>query len=425
MATTNAIVQRTSQEVTRCIEQNDPSLTRIFIHLSTATCRGKGSSSTLLGNDIVVQNNSDFIRLGDIIGNNTYLERVAFCRCNRRVPGEDTTRKFIEGFKRSTSVKELYFPSLISFSHGLGCELMNFYENNNDRLENFFLEGCSMSYRGFVTLTNAIKACKKLKSIRIGNCYTNPHAFISDKCIGDIVTSIKGNYNLKALRLRGNNIGIQGCTEIAKLLSDSLSNLVEVSLAQNNIDNECVKILATALRNNKKLIALCLDRNINITRNGFDIFENLLCNTSSVNATYQSNHTLRFLENVGHSVSMKSEIRNLMTEFNKIRNKSVVSMIKILRHHRHISMEPFFAWELKVFPIAIKWFDSALARFPDVLNFHNNFDNNQKTIGKMKLSAIYEFARMLPMHFVPAPIVQTRNKRKHSMMTRSRRGNGV
>ena len=105
--------------------------------------------------------------------------------------------------------------------------------------------------------------------------------------------------------------------------------------------------------------------------------------------------------------------------------KSVVSMIKILRHHRHISMEPFFAWELKVFPIAIKWFDSALARFPDVLNFHNNFDNNQKTIGKMKLSAIYEFARMLPMHFVPAPIVQTRNKRKHSMMTRSRRGNGV
>ena len=84
MSTTNAI-QRTSQEVTRCIEQNDPSLTRIFIHLSTATCNNKGFNSSYLGSDIVVQNNTEFINLGKSIGNNTCLERVAFCRCNRRL----------------------------------------------------------------------------------------------------------------------------------------------------------------------------------------------------------------------------------------------------------------------------------------------------------------------------------------------------
>ena len=84
MSTTNAIV-RTSQEATRCIEQNDPSLTRIFIHLSTAECYNKGSSNAHLGNDIVIQNNTEFINLGKSIGNNTCLERVAFCRCNRRL----------------------------------------------------------------------------------------------------------------------------------------------------------------------------------------------------------------------------------------------------------------------------------------------------------------------------------------------------
>jgi len=263
-----------------------------------------------------------------------------------------------------------------------------------------------------------------LKSIRIGNSYTDGHPYINDGCIGDIVSTIKLNYNLQTLKLRGNNIGMQGCTEIAKLLSDPESNLIEVSLANNNIDNECVKILSNALMNNKKLIILCLDRNPDITRNGLDIIENLLCNTSSINATYSSNHTLVLLESESYILQIKSGLRNLLGN-NSSQNKSMVGMKKILKYHRHISMESFFEWDLKILPIAIKWFDTALARFPDIPNFHNNYDNNQKVIGKKKLWAIYEFARMLPMFFVPASNVQTRNKRKHSMMTRSRRGNGV
>ena len=74
--------QRTSQEVTRCVEQNDPTLTRIFIHLSNAPCNIKGS--TILGNSFVhdvVQNNTEFINLGKSIGNNTCLERIALCGC--------------------------------------------------------------------------------------------------------------------------------------------------------------------------------------------------------------------------------------------------------------------------------------------------------------------------------------------------------
>ena len=423
MSTTNAI-QRTSQEVTRCIEQNDPSLTRIFIHLSTATCNNKGFNSSYLGSDIVVQNNTEFINLGKSIGNNTCLERVAFCRCNRRLPGAATTRRFMNGFKRNTSVKGITFVSL-SFSRGLGSELMNsYYPQYAERLEYITIERCPMSYQAFVNVINTLKACRNLKTIYIDDSYTDGHPYINDGCIGYIVTAIKGNYNLKSLRLPGNNIGMQGCTEIAKLLSDPESNLIEVNLADNNIDNECVEILSNALRYNKKLIMLCLDGNPSITRGGFDIIENLLCNTSSIIATYLSNHTLSVLESNGKTVRMNKRVRKLLGS-NSSENKSKVSMKKILKYHRHISMESFFEWDLKILPIAIKWFDTALARFPDIPNFHNNYDNNQKVIGKKKLSAIYEFARMLPMFFVPASNVQTRNKRKHSMMTRSRRGNGV
>jgi len=389
-------------------------LKRVFIHLSTAACNYKGSIE--LGDDIVVKNNTEFIDLGKTIGNNTCLERVAFCRCNRRVPGDDTTRKFIEGFKCSASVKEIIFVPF-SFSHGLGYELMNFYQDSNDRLEHIFIESCPMSYRGFVTLFNTLKACRNLRIIRIGNCYTDGHPYINDGCIGDIVRAIKSNYNLKALRLRGNNIGIKGCTKIANLLSDPQSNLIEVDLVRNNINDECVKILANALMNNKKLIVLCLDRNTNITRSGFDIFENLLCNTSSINATYLSNHTLLAVESEGQRVQMKTKIRKLM-ENNRNKDKNKVAMFKILKFHNHLSMVPFYEWDLKVLPIAIKWFDTAFTHFQT--------HNDQKVIGMKKLSAIYEFARMLPTYFVPTPLIQARsNKRKHSMMTRSRRGNGV
>jgi len=125
MSTTNAIVQRTSQEATRCVEQNDPNMTRIFIHLSTVNCPYKGSVN--LGNDIVIQNNTEFINLGKSIGNNTCLERVALCGCDERLPGAATTRQFMNGFKRSTSIKGISFMPF-SFSRGLGNELLNFYQ---------------------------------------------------------------------------------------------------------------------------------------------------------------------------------------------------------------------------------------------------------------------------------------------------------
>ena len=108
MSTTNAIVQRTSQEVTRCIEQNDPNLTRIFIHLNTADCRFKSQNKE--GDDIVIQNNTEFINLGKSIGNNTCLESIALCGCNRTLPGAATTRQFMAGFKCNTSIIRLSFP---------------------------------------------------------------------------------------------------------------------------------------------------------------------------------------------------------------------------------------------------------------------------------------------------------------------------
>ena len=40
-------------------------------------------------------------------------------------------------------------------------------------------------------------------------------------------------------------------------------------------------------------------------------------------------------------------------------NKKNVAIKKILKHHQHFDMQPFFEWDLKVLPLAIKWFERA------------------------------------------------------------------
>ena len=412
MSTTNAIVQRTSQEVTRCIEQNDPNLTRIFIHLNTADCRFKSQNKE--GDDIVIQNNTEFINLGKSIGNNTCLESIALCGCNRRLPGAATTRQFMTGFKCNTSIIRLSFSPNITFSqeNGLGRELMDFYKSNR-RLQRIVLDRNDLRNGGYRAITSTLKACRDMRSIRINCCG------IKDKGMKELVSAMKGKSDLHSLAImrghRGpNGIGLRGCTKLAnQLLRDPESKLSYVSLSHNMINDECVKILANALRYNKTLKVLKLNHNPGITAVGFSALIHVLCNPSSINATYSSNHTLMALESEPQTTiqNIIPPILRKWLKLNKSTNMKKIAMSKILCYHKHLSMKPFFEWDLKMLPIAIKWFDTAISIF-------KRADSLQR-IRKRKLSSTYEFVRMFPMFFVPVSPKHGR-KRKHNMLTRSR-----
>lgn len=55
-------------------------------------------------------------------------------------------------------------------------------------------------------------------------------------------------------------------------------------------------------------------------------------------------------------------------------------------------MEPFLEWDLKVLPFVIGWFDRARG-------YAQNDEGN--IIGAKNLDAIYQFARTVPLMFVP------------------------
>ena len=160
--------------------------------------------------------------------------------------------------------------------------------------------------------------------------------------------------------------------------------------------------LANGLSNNTKLRELYLDGN-SIDQSGVDIFARILCNKSSIKETHMSNHTL---EMVSISGPPGDELKSLLN-LNKCTNKSHVAIKKILKYHPNIDMEPFFEWnmegegehDLKALPYIISWFERAGEAVA------GDEEGESYKIDERKLSAMYQFARAMPLMFMPAPLV--------------------
>jgi len=213
---------------------------------------------------------------------------------------------------------------------------------------------------------------------------------IGDEGMELLVTGLSSSASLDMLRL-GNNgitsIGIEALSNVLKSPNSQLSHLV---LNYNSFGDNGANILASSLANNVSLKILYLFR-CNITDEGWKAFAKLICDSSSVNKTHLSNHTL-FELGIGKSRNHSSLFTRDVTPFlnyNKEGAKEKVAVKKIIKAHQNISMHPFFEWDLKVLPVAVKWFDNAISTA-----------NSTSTIQQRKLSAIYQFIRGNPLLYI-------------------------
>jgi len=215
--------------------------------------------------------------------------------------------------------------------------------------------------------------------------------------------------------LNDNNIGNAGCEAIASLLEDQNCNIHTIQIYSNNIGNEGAISLVNGLSNNNVLKELDLNDNPIDRSSAERPFFNLLCNASSINDTYLSNHTLE-----------KVEVDRLnvwsFLQMNKCSNKSHVAIRKILLYHSDIDMEPFFGWDmdgewtLKALPYVVAWFDKAwIAKACDleegrVAVFAQELERDR--ISRRALASIYKFAKAMPLRFVPADHVKADKKKQ-------------
>jgi len=369
------------------IEQNDPTLTEVCIGSFIGNLHLSGGYNVGL---CVPSDSASFARLGDAIGKNTVLGKVCFS--GNYELGDDAARVFTEGFKRNSSISKLGL-SRCNLSEGAGYELLKAFGENGSNLKEISLMRCGFGSGGFRALTRTLSTCMGLRFLNL------QLSGINDELLEKLIVAVRGHHQLEMLDFSSNNVGSGGCKTLATLIKDTNSSLCVLALDRNSIDSNGAIVLANALINNTKLEELHLDGNRNITSVGWEAFSRVLCNTSSINDTFLSNHTLQCLEEFESGV-VPSELAHLL-DLNCSRNdKKEIAIRKILRYHHHLDMEPFFEWDLKVLPLAFGFFDRARG-FPL---------NNEANIDARMLSSIYQFARAMPMQFLPVTHI-TRNKR--------------
>ena len=193
------------------------------------------------------------------------------------------------------------------------------------------------------------------------------------------------NCTLKWLDFRGcNNRGVtvSGWRAFSAVFRNPNSALETVNLRSNSINDDALVSFADGLRGNSKLENFFLNgdpddyddeysEDTTLTR--WDAFSHALCDKSSVNATFSSNHTLQRLvePDKRHLSSSRSslwpwdladepdlppDLQNLL-RLNRENTKIEASRRKILNVHfsGDFNMQPFISMDLKALPHAVAW----------------------------------------------------------------------
>ena len=386
-----------SQNMLRRVEAND------------VECTGLWIGHPDFHDGFISSDASDYSRLGAAIGNNTYLEELVVA-----LDDEDSldaaNNEFFDGLKRNSSISDL---ELHCNGHilvgGVEHEILKSHQKINNNLTYLRINSAVLDNGGGDAIIETLRWCTIIKTINFG--YNN----ITDEQLLPIVEAIKRGCktSLESLFLHGNSVS--NASALATLLADPNSNLQFLNLNTNQIGNEGATVIANSLANNIKLKTLCLRRNP-FDQSAVGIFCTVLCNTSSVNTTYCSNHTLDTLRLSDEQEGQHADHLSSIMRLNNGTNTSHVAIEKILKYHPDIDMEPLFEWDaegeqtLKALPHVIDWFGRAEEAVA------GDQDRGDYQIEKKKLSAIFQFTKAMPLFFVqPFYIDEGSKKRKRDL----------
>lgn len=307
-------------------------------------------------------------------------------------------RRFITGLKNNSSICKLELEECDVSESGPGYDILNAFKERKSKLTKLFLRRCREVGDGGAVVS-LLRNCMNLKMLKLVACG------VDNTMLAKVVAAIRGKRELEQMCLNMNSIeGLAGCKVLADLLQDPQCNLITLELDGNQIDNDGLLAIVAALSRNSKLQTLLM---LGLIREGvareifYDAFSQVICDTSSVNATFLSNHTLTDVRIDGDINPFSFYLR-----LNDDPDKYQVAIKKIIRHHSYIDMEPFFQWDLKVLPNAVHWFGRALA-------CSQNYQ--MSSIETRKLSAIYQFARAMPLLVVPAPTIRPRRSKRKKL----------
>lgn len=356
---------------------------------------------------------SDFTKLGQYIATNKHLTKLEINI--QSIVNINIRKGFYDGLRRNSTIQKLLLRCTNTLGD-VGNDILSAYRRNSAHLTQLEILQANLQHNNeadHVALT--LRSCANLKQINLSQCNINCPKLLP------IVDALRGQSSLEKLYLNENTFGNDGCPSLATLLSHPNCNLQEMQICDNNIGNEGAIIIVNSLANNTKLKNLWLTDN-QIDRSIEEVFSNLLCNTTNINSIYSSNHTLCGLyfsrnDHIYDHITKGDELSQLLRINARKTNKRHVAMKKILRYN-NLDMEPLYDWDtedeysLKAFPFVVDWFERAREVFrPPQTWVERTIEwsypkevvpEGRYNIDERKLSAIYQFARDMPLLFIPS-----------------------
>eukprot|EP00984_Skeletonema_dohrnii_P012864 scaffold5252_cov72-Skeletonema_dohrnii-CCMP3373.AAC.1 len=259
---------------------------------------------------------------------------------------------------------------------------------NQSQLEDLYLKYNNIGRDGCVALVNTLRVwqASNLKCLALSD--NN----IDDLGLQALVEGISNCCNLEKINLSDNDqITAAGMRSMSPLLQSESCSLEVLSLYGINFGDNGAIALADGLRGNKSLRVLAFaPTSAGITEVGWAAFSKLLCDPSSVNNTYLSNHTIEMIGSGSYDFNTPPDIRRYLA-WNKSRHIIDAAICKILTTYDHFDMKPFFHWKLKLLPVVVDWFQSARSRM-----LANNLGESIQSLPSRELSALYKFVRGMP-----------------------------
>jgi len=252
----------------------------------------------------------------------------------------------------------------------------------NCSLEDLYLSHSSFSVFGLRSLGTLVQRATRLKSLCLRN------NAIDDEGLQCLVEGIVNCCSLTDLDLSNNqSITAAGLTSLSPFFRSDDCCLEELWLREINFGDEGAAALANGLIGNESLTTLpfSLVRS-GMTSRGWAAFSKLLCDTTSVNNTYLSNHTLETIGGYGVH-AMPSDIVEYL-KLNNLQN-CATAICKILDSHPDIDIEPLFQWKSKCLPLVVRWLENARS-------YLGNVNESTEVFQCRQLSAVYKFVRGMP-----------------------------
>eukprot|EP00984_Skeletonema_dohrnii_P018041 scaffold8338_cov72-Skeletonema_dohrnii-CCMP3373.AAC.5 len=277
----------------------------------------------------------------------------------------------VQALQTCTGLETLYlsYNDFSSAATGLGS-LSNWLQNSPMNLKYLFLEGCSITDEGLQSFTQgAANHCKILDLDGNETITSTGLSYLSDSIRSD-------SCRVETLYLQGILIGDDG-----------------------------MEVLARGLAGNKSVRSLHLvdlDNGMTFTSAGWVAFSRALCDTSSVNSTYLSNHTICDIwDENDEEINLPQDI-SLYLQLNK-EHPQYAARCKILMNHRHLNMTSLHQWGLNYLPLAVAWFERAKPCMALTIYDHDPdlrqlvLDESDEAFESRALTALYEFVRGIPL----------------------------